>query len=135
MLIVIPRSLSSGALSIMSNGVKSAPPCLASVLVIAAVSVVLPWSIWPIVPMLRCGLFLTNFSFAISVLPPLDISCLLDSLLYFKKFFSYAFWYFVIMMKSHCVRSPSGCLAPEIRCVTEHLCKRNKSFDYPGVSP
>jgi len=27
----------------------------------------LPWSTWPIVPMLQCGLVLSNFSFAILV--------------------------------------------------------------------
>ena len=32
---------------------------------IAAVKVVLPWSTWPIVPMLTCGFDLSNFSFAI----------------------------------------------------------------------
>jgi elongation factor Tu len=41
---VMPRSRSSGALSIESNGRNSALPPRASVLVIAAVSVVLPWS-------------------------------------------------------------------------------------------
>src|SRR3954471_746902 len=42
-----------------------APPAFASVMVIAAVKVVLPWSTWPIVPMLQCGLFRLNFSLAI----------------------------------------------------------------------
>src|SRR5579862_3377229 len=61
----MPRAFSSGALSIESKlrnlffGL-----CLDSVLVIAAVSVVLPWSICPIVPMLTCGLLRSNFSFA-----------------------------------------------------------------------
>ena len=32
---------------------------------IAAVSVVLPWSMWPIVPTLTCGLVRSNFFFAI----------------------------------------------------------------------
>ena len=41
---VIPRSFSSGALSISSKLLASAPPCSASTFVIAAVSVVLPWS-------------------------------------------------------------------------------------------
>ena len=36
-----------------------------SVFVIAAVRVVLPWSTCPIVPMLQCGLFLSNLAFAI----------------------------------------------------------------------
>ncbi len=34
-------------------------------LVIAAVSVVLPWSMWPIVPTLTCGLLRSNFFLAI----------------------------------------------------------------------
>ena len=36
-------------------------------LVIAAVSVVLPWSTWPIVPTLTCGLVRSNFFLAICV--------------------------------------------------------------------
>ena len=35
----------------------------------AAVSVVLPWSTWPIVPTFTCGLVRSNFFFAIVVLP------------------------------------------------------------------
>src|SRR5690606_5651675 len=45
-----------------------APPAFASVIVIAAVSVVLPWSTWPIVPMLQCGLLRSNFSLAMAKL-------------------------------------------------------------------
>src|SRR4029078_12972331 len=42
------------------------PPNLAdSTVVIAAVSVVLPWSTWPIVPTLMCGLVRSHFPFAI----------------------------------------------------------------------
>ena len=37
----------------------------ASTVVIAAVSVVLPWSTWPIVPTFTCGLVRSNFPFAI----------------------------------------------------------------------
>src|SRR5215472_13542787 len=65
---VIPRSRSSGALSIWSYAVNWASPCLASTLVIAAVSVVLPWSTCPIVPTLTCGFVLSNFSLLISLL-------------------------------------------------------------------
>ena len=36
--------------------------------VMAAVRVVLPWSTWPMVPMLTCGLVLWNVSFAIVLL-------------------------------------------------------------------
>jgi hypothetical protein len=35
------------------------------------VSVVLPWSMWPIVPMFTCGLVRSNFFFAIAVAPSL----------------------------------------------------------------
>jgi len=36
--------------------------------VIAAVNVVLPWSTWPIVPMLQCGFVRSNFSLAMAKL-------------------------------------------------------------------
>src|SRR5579859_2157331 len=63
---VMPRSRSSGALSIESNARNcTLGLCLESTLVIAAVKVVLPWSTWPIVPMLQCGLLRSNFAFAI----------------------------------------------------------------------
>src|SRR4051794_19061319 len=39
-----------------------------STLVIAAVKVVLPWSMCPMVPMLTCGLVRSNFAFATVVL-------------------------------------------------------------------
>src|SRR5690242_15947443 len=67
MLMVIPREISSGALSIPSNEVYlfAVGSCDASTFVMAAVRVVLPWSTWPIVPMLRCGLFRANVVLAI----------------------------------------------------------------------
>src|SRR3989304_2375766 len=68
MAMVIPRSRSSGALSIEANERNWALPCRARYLVIAAVSVVLPWSMWPMVPTLTCGLVRSNFFLAI-VLP------------------------------------------------------------------
>jgi hypothetical protein len=51
-LIVIPRSFSSGAESMEEKSFFSARPFSERTLVIAAVKVVLPWSTWPIVPML-----------------------------------------------------------------------------------
>src|SRR5215210_1163019 len=69
---VIPRCFSSGALSIWSKVTSrlagSSGTCLARTFVMAAVRVVLPWSTWPMVPTLRCGLFLSN--------TPLDIRSL-----------------------------------------------------------
>src|SRR5262245_16340535 len=40
-------------------------PLSAATLVSAAVRVVLPWSTWPIVPTLTCGLLRSNFALAI----------------------------------------------------------------------
>ena len=61
---MIPRSRSSGALSIWSNGTNSASPFLPCRCVIAAVNVVLPWSTCPIVPTFTCGFVRSNFSLA-----------------------------------------------------------------------
>src|SRR5277367_1908792 len=67
----MPRSRSSGALSIESNARNATFGLFFdSTLVIAAVEVVLPWSMWPIVPIFTCGLFRSNFSFAISLSAP-----------------------------------------------------------------
>src|SRR5512146_1633970 len=66
----MPRSFSSFALSIWSKGVKglTSGNLSCSTLVIAAVRVVLPWSMWPMVPMLTCGLVRSNLAFATGVL-------------------------------------------------------------------
>src|ERR1700730_13030168 len=64
---VMPRAFSSGALSIESNDRNwILGLCFCNTLVMAAVNVVLPWSMWPIVPTFTCGLLRSNFSFAIS---------------------------------------------------------------------
>src|SRR3546814_994815 len=62
----MPRAFSSGARSIWSYAVNFAPPASASTFVIAAVRDVLPWSTWPIVPMLQCGFVRSNFAFAMT---------------------------------------------------------------------
>src|SRR3954465_13767631 len=61
----MPRSFSSGAASISSYFFASANPFFARMVVIAAVSVVLPWSTCPIVPTFTCGFLRSNFSLAI----------------------------------------------------------------------
>src|SRR5437870_3707228 len=67
MAIVIPRAFSSGALSIESNArYFTLGFAFDSTLVIAAVSVVFPWSMCPIVPTFMCGLDRSNFSLAIA---------------------------------------------------------------------
>src|SRR4051794_4611913 len=62
----MPRAFSSGALSIWSNADASLRFGYLScrTLVIAAVSVVLPWSMCPMVPMLTCGLVRSNLALA-----------------------------------------------------------------------
>src|ERR671917_533388 len=64
--IVMPRWRSSGALSIWSNADTAfrSGNLSCSTLVIAAVSVVLPWSMCPMVPMLTCGLVRSNLALA-----------------------------------------------------------------------
>src|SRR5881628_2039429 len=71
--IVIPRSRSSGALSI--DPYSRTAICLffvCSTFVIAAVSVVLPWSMCPIVPMFTCGFVRSYFAFAMICVPPVS---------------------------------------------------------------
>gem|GEM_PF-3092024 len=61
MLIVIPLALSSGAESICAKFLTSPVPYfLFKTIEIAAVVVVFPWSTCQIVPMLTCGLDLSN---------------------------------------------------------------------------
>src|SRR5918997_1061561 len=62
----MPRAFSSGALSIWSKADASLRSgyLSCSTLVIAAVSVVLPWSMCPMVPMLTCGLVRSNLALA-----------------------------------------------------------------------
>src|SRR5437868_12029465 len=65
--IVMPRAFSSGALS-MESKLRNFTFGLffPRTLVMAAVRVVLPWSMCPIVPIFTCGLLRSNFSFDIS---------------------------------------------------------------------
>src|SRR3990172_6387606 len=67
MAMVMPRSRSSGALSMLKKSRYGAQPLYESTLVIAEVSVVFPWSTWPIVPTLRWGFVRSNFCLAIPV--------------------------------------------------------------------
>src|SRR5919112_4205007 len=74
----MPRAFSSGALSIWSKADASLRSgyLSCSTLVIAAVSVVLPWSMCPMVPMLTCGLVRSNLALATGFLSPcLSRSC------------------------------------------------------------
>src|SRR3989304_7451685 len=74
MAMVMPRSRSSGALSIVSKARYSDWPFIARYLVMAAVRLVLPWSMWPMVPMLTCGLVRSNFFLAMASLVPIPLT-------------------------------------------------------------
>src|SRR6185437_5466066 len=61
------RPCDSEALATSSYGTYFAQPLSAATFVMAAVNVVLPWSMCPIVPTFKCGLFRSNFCLAIVV--------------------------------------------------------------------
>src|SRR5262245_49459602 len=61
------RPCDSEALATSSYGTYFAQPLSAATFVSAAVNVVLPWSICPIVPTFTCGFDRSNFSFAMCV--------------------------------------------------------------------
>src|SRR5437588_9710108 len=60
------RPCDSDALATSSYGTNFAHPLSDATFVRAAVKVVLPWSICPIVPTFTCGLLRSNFSLAMS---------------------------------------------------------------------
>src|SRR5665213_1603249 len=61
------RPCDSEAFATSSYDTYFAQPLSAATFVSAEVSVVLPWSMWPMVPTLTCGLLRSNFSLAIIV--------------------------------------------------------------------
>src|SRR5206468_8593090 len=63
------RPCDSDAFATSSYEMNFAQPLSADTLVRAAVRVVLPWSMWPMVPTFTCGLLRSNFSLAMSSTP------------------------------------------------------------------
>src|SRR5215210_5846675 len=124
---VIPRCFSSGALSILSKATSrfagSSGTRLAKTLVMAAVRVVLPWSTWPMVPTLRCGLFLSK--------TPLDIRSLL-SLRYLGRD---ALRHLGVVVELHGERSAALGLRTYSGRVPEHLRERDhRADDLPAAA-
>src|SRR5438132_3899174 len=122
---VMPRAFSSGALSIWSNATNelSPPTVSASTLVIAAVSVVLPWSMWPIVPTLTWGLVLAYFFLAISCLyePAVPVAGFLMSDPRFgDELVGKALGKLLIVMELHAVVSPALRHAAQVGGIAEH---------------
>src|SRR5512141_461547 len=119
MLIVMPRAFSSGALSIWSYALYSALPSIWLTFVIAAVRVVLPWSMCPIVPTFRCGLFLSYFCFAmmhsLSKKEKLDFQYLGCHRLRCRR----------VVIELHAKDTASLCDRAQLRGVPEHFCKRD----------
>src|SRR6185369_7173580 len=140
---VIPRSFSSFALSIWSKGVKGLTSGIlsCSTLVIAAVSVVLPWSMCPMVPMLTCGLVRWNLAFAtvsprwFCDPPPrwgVRTDCWLLASRLGDDLLGNAGRDLGIRIELHAVVRPALSPAAQIPHVAEHLRQRDKSLDHPG---
>src|SRR6185503_19847311 len=72
-LVASRRPCDSEAFATSSYGTNFAQPLSAATLVRAAFRVVLPWSMWPMVPTLTCGLDRSNFSLAMSYAPSLRL--------------------------------------------------------------
>src|SRR5215216_2539872 len=124
----MPLCFSSGALSIWSKATSlfagSSGTVLARTLVMAAVKVVLPWSTWPIVPTLRCGLVLSN--------TPLDITSLLLSIRYLGRD---ALGHLGVVVELHGEGGPTLGLAPHGGRVPEHLRERHHRADDLPAAP
>src|SRR5690242_3104259 len=127
---VMPRSRSSGALSIVSKARYSASPLSARYLVIAAVSDVLPWSMWPIVPMFTCGLVRSNFFLAIvaSLLALGRDRCSADLGLGDELLGKVA-RDLCVVRQLHRVAGPALGHRPQVRGVAEHLRERHRGAD------
>src|SRR6266496_3954632 len=114
----MPRSFSSGALSIDSYARTSAMPFFDRTFVSAAVRVVLPWSTWPIVPTFTCGLVRSNFAFAIAL-----------AFHFRNDFFGLGFRYFLIVAEFHAVNRTPLAHRPQRRGIAEHLGQRDTGRD------
>src|SRR5579885_676494 len=139
----MPRSRSSGALSIWSKAVNWASLRAASTLVIAAVRVVLPWSIWPIVPTFACGLVRSNLALPM-VFPPklgrylsLQYSGARASLLAFGiargKFLENVLRHGFVCPELHRVVGASLRHRTQSCRISEHVGQRNARLDHLGA--
>src|SRR5690554_4757758 len=88
----------------------------------AAVSVVFPWSMWPMVPTFTWGFVRTNFSLAIADSPSAALG-LGDDL------FGNVRRDGLVLVEMHAVDRAALRLRAQIRCVAEHICKRDGRVD------
>src|SRR5262252_5060601 len=124
----MPRAFSSGALSIWSYAMN-VPPCVSAItFVSAAVSVVLPWSTWPIVPTFTCGLVRSNFAFAIVRVLLVDA----DSLPFHLRddLFHLALRRFFVVREFHRVHRAPLRHRAQPRRVPEHLLEGHRRGDH-----
>src|SRR5215471_1532468 len=127
---VMPRSRSSGALSIWSKAMNWASLRAASTLVIAAVSVVLPWSIWPIVPTFACGLLRSNLALPMvrtsaEILPALGARAFVVFAAALHQFRVYLLRHRFIGAELHRVSCPPLGHRAQARSITEHRGQRH----------
>src|SRR5204863_2921424 len=118
----MPRWRSSGAASIEAKSRAAVPvPLSDSTFVIAAVRVVLPWSMCPIVPTLRCGFERSNFCFAICFfsLRALGVDDLARDRL----------GHVFVVIELHRERRPTLAHRAQVGGVSEHLGERHASLD------
>src|SRR5690606_25069200 len=152
--IVMPRWRSSGALSTSSNLYSSfrSGYLSCSTLVIAAVNVVLPWSMCPMVPMFMCGLVRSNFALATwALLVGFSSSCLTETPSGTRRkrtsghpmrwvrsslaagllddLFGHGLGDLGVGVELHRVRGTARGLRPQVAHVSEHLRKRDERLD------
>src|SRR5262245_14018930 len=113
----------------------------------AAVSDVLPWSTWPMVPMLQCGLVRSNFALAIFCLfssnqipdAPPDADAPITTIFRLRQLcldlFGNVGGHFVIMRELHRVLGPALGERAELVHIAEHVRERHLSLDDLGVAP
>src|SRR5436309_2430406 len=102
-----------------------------STFVIAAVSVVLPWSMCPIVPMFTCGLLRSNFSFAISLSSPQNLLGYF-ALRLVHDFVRDAARHFFVLAEVHREGAASLRAGPQLGGIAEHLRQRNHCLNNLG---
>src|SRR5262245_7320180 len=122
---VMPRSRSSGALSIVSKARYSASPLRARYLVIGAGRDVLPWSMWAMVPMFTCCLVRSHFFLALSALSPLLRPDSADPGLG-EELLGEVARDLRVVRQLHRVARPALGHRPQVRGVAEHLGERDE---------
>src|SRR5688500_2539549 len=130
------RPCDSDAFATSSYGTNFAHPLSAATFVSAAVKVVFPWSMCPIVPTFTCGLDRSNFSFAIEVrsvclsVPP-DPHCRIRPTYSLRPldprdhFFAHIGRRLLVAIEMHRVGGATLRPRPQVRGISKHLRQRH----------